>query len=103
MRSPINFMQTIKTLTGLNNVSGSERTTLEKNDTLNPELSTYESNGISIRFVPSNRKKTRKITLIVEGEFTLLNVTTVANKILPVFSQFDVVNINLKNIDSIDL
>lgn len=62
-----------------------------------------DEQNIKIFFTPSRRKKTRRINVLMEGEFTINNVTLVKEKLQKVFENFDHIDFVLKNIHQIDL
>ena len=62
-----------------------------------------EEQGVKIIFTPSKRKKTKKISVVIEGIFILNNAEFVKETIAPVFNDFDTIDIALKNIQQIDL
>src|SRR3954466_835941 len=97
------FKEKMKALTGFGPIQNKNSEQSEILTSTKIDLKGFEKNGIKIEFVPSNRKKTKKINVNIEGEFTLKNTMEAAHAITPVFEQFDLVSIMLKNITSIDL
>ncbi|MCE3226848.1 MAG: hypothetical protein K0S32_1399 [Bacteroidetes bacterium] len=99
-------METTKTTTQENqsfSFSSNETTVAGDRSEAQLKLMDVSRKGIQISFMPSKRKKTKKVTINLEGEFTLINASVVFENIMPVFNEFDVVIITLKNIFSIDL
>lgn len=76
---------------------------LEEINTVESFNGNIEEQGVKIAFIPSKRKKTKKINVIIEGVFTLSNAAFVMEKISPSFKDFDSIDIVLKNIQQIDL
>ena len=64
---------------------------------------TVEEQNIKLVFLASKRKKTKKINLLIEGNFSLANAALVNEKVIPALESFDHLDIVLKNINQIDL
>lgn len=79
-------------LTGPGNDSGQEFTE-----------NIIQENNIKISLVPSRRKKTKKVNVIIEGEFNISNAELVKDNCKKLLQHFDFVSITLKNIVDIDL
>ncbi len=62
-----------------------------------------QENNIKVSLVPSKRKKTKKINVIIEGEFNISNAEIVKENCGKLLHHFDFVSITLKNIVDIDL
>jgi hypothetical protein len=62
-----------------------------------------QENNIKISLVPSKRKKTKKVNVIIEGEFNIGNAELVKDNCKKLLQHFDFVSITLKNIVDIDL
>jgi hypothetical protein len=62
-----------------------------------------QDNNIKLSLVPSKRKKTKKINMIIEGEFNISNAQVVKDNCSKLLKHFDTVSITLKNITDIDL
>lgn len=67
------------------------------------EVNSFIENGISIQFTPSKRKKTRKINILIEGDFSITNVNKVYDVLNNTVSKYDVSDICIKNITQFDL
>ncbi|PBQ33766.1 hypothetical protein CNR22_18920 [Sphingobacteriaceae bacterium] len=65
--------------------------------------SIVEEQGVKLSFQPSKRKKTKKISILIEGMFTLQNAGFVKEKISLSLHAYDFIDITLKNIEQIDL
>lgn len=66
-------------------------------------LEPIEIKNIKVVFTPSRRKATRRISILIEGEFTVNNVSLVKDRVEDVFYNYDYVDVVLKNITLIDL
>ena len=62
-----------------------------------------QENNIKISLVPSKRKKTRKVNVIIEGQFNIGNAQLVKENCKKLLLHFDYVSVTLKNIADIDL
>src|SRR6185436_2321590 len=62
-----------------------------------------QENNIKISLVPSKRKKTRKVNVIIEGQFNIGNAQLVKENCKKLLLHFDYVSVTLKNITDIDL
>jgi len=62
-----------------------------------------EEKNLRIQLIPSRRKKTRKVTMIIEGDFSIRTTGLVKAHVEALLPQFEVISIALKNITAIDL
>lgn len=62
-----------------------------------------EEKNLRIQLIPSRRKKTRKVNMIIEGDFSIRTADLVKTHIGALLPQFDVIALALKNITAIDL
>jgi ABC-type transporter Mla MlaB component len=69
-------------------------------ETLNGVMEEF---GVQLNFTPSKRKKTKKINICIEGSFNLTSSNFVKKKIGLVLTDYDIIDISLKNIKQIDL
>jgi hypothetical protein len=73
-----------------------------KNDHNFPE-EIIEENKLKLTLLPSKRKKTKKVNMIIEGEFTVGSASLVLSTYDRLKQHFDLIKISLRNIVNIDL
>ena len=78
-----------------NNISGEDQSTLFEQ--------VIDENNIRISLIPSKRKKTKKINIVVEGCFTVATTGLAYEKIMPAIPHFDFIDFSLRKIEQIDL
>jgi ABC-type transporter Mla MlaB component len=69
----------------------------------NIALSAVNENGLNIQFIPSKRKTVKKITMVIEGDFTICNIEKVKRQQDHLLRNFDHIDVLLKNIQKLDL
>jgi ABC-type transporter Mla MlaB component len=62
-----------------------------------------EENKIKISLFPSRRKKTKKVNVVIEGEFNISTVQAVKENCQKLLQHFDLICITIKNVDEVDL
>src|SRR5436190_20179312 len=62
-----------------------------------------EKHQLKITLVSTKRKKVRKISMVIEGEFNIRSAAFVKENCERLLSHFDMVSVNLKNLVDIDL
>lgn len=68
-----------------------------------PFLASIDQKGIKVVFTPSKRKTTRRINVLIEGEFTVNTIDLIKERVPDIFDNYDYVNVSLKSIKQIDL
>lgn len=87
-------------LTKSNSVDIENNPFISANDALTEPL---ESNGLKMNFIPSRRKTTKRVTIIIEGEFNINTIQLAKNRLIATLKNFDYLDIVLKNIIKIDI
>lgn len=67
------------------------------------KIETLQLNNFSIQFIPSKRKTTRRITLIIEGDFSINNIHAATNRLIEIIKNYDYLDFVLKNIRQLDI
>jgi hypothetical protein len=101
MTEHFNFWEQMKLHTGNLDAGVSERKDPIEFPSMG--LSSVNENGLSIQFIPSKRKKTRKVTMVIEGDFTISNVDLVSKYNDYLLQNFDHLDVMVKNIEKMDL
>lgn len=57
----------------------------------------------TLSFIPSKRKKTRKIVIQIEGDFSIQLIEEISKPVIVCSKEHEVIDILLKNISNIDL
>lgn len=66
-------------------------------------LQDIDEQNLRIFFTPSKRKKTRRITVLIQGEFTVNTVLLLKEQMPLVFINYDHIDFVVNNITQIDL
>jgi ABC-type transporter Mla MlaB component len=77
------------------------RTQIEPNTSICPD--NVEMENISIKFIPSKRKKTRKVAVVLKGEMTINTALVIQNSVAELLPNFDVIDFSFSEITQIDL
>jgi anti-anti-sigma regulatory factor len=62
-----------------------------------------DEQNLKVFFTPSKRKKTRRISVLIQGEFTVNNVLLLKEQIFKVFINYDHADFVINSITQIDL
>jgi hypothetical protein len=62
-----------------------------------------EEQNLKVLFTPSKRKKTRRINVLIQGEFTINTVLLLKERMYLLFANFDHVDFVVNSITNIDL
>lgn len=79
-----------------------ETNTLPADDIKGTPINIDEQN-LKVLFTPSKRKKTKRVSVLIQGEFTVNTVLLLKEQIFGVFINYDHVDFTISNITQIDL
>jgi len=67
------------------------------------QIKDIDTDDLKVYFSPSKRKTQKRIIVNIEGNLTVLHIEDLKSKIDEIFTLFDYVEVNIKNVTQIDL